>query len=65
MIRSQRKVYEELKAIYADDLKRKTTYKDLPEMRYLDMVIKESIRMYTPAPMIGRMIEEDTEWRKF
>ncbi|KAI4465938.1 cytochrome p450 family 4 [Holotrichia oblita] len=58
----QQKVYEELKAIFADDPQRKPTSADLQAMRYLEMVIKEALRLYTPIPLIGRRLENDVDW---
>ncbi|KAK9720578.1 Cytochrome P450 [Popillia japonica] len=58
----QRKIYEELQTIFADDPKRKATHRDLQAMKYLEMAIKESLRIYTTVPMIGRTLEEDIQW---
>ncbi|KAI4465971.1 cytochrome p450 family 4 [Holotrichia oblita] len=56
----QRKVYTELQSIFASNPKRSATYQDLQEMHYLEIVIKESLRIYTTIPFFGRTIEEDT-----
>lgn len=34
---------------------------DLKEMRYLEMVIKESHRLFSPVPLLFREVEEDFE----
>ena len=32
---------------------------DLSQMKYLEMVIKESMRLYPPIPMWARWLDED------
>lgn len=36
------------------------TYKQLTHFKYLDLVVKESLRIFPPTPMIGRQIVRDT-----
>ncbi|XP_044737542.1 cytochrome P450 4C1-like [Chrysoperla carnea] len=55
----QDRVYEELNSIF-NGSKRHATNDDLIEMKYLEMCIKESLRMYPSAPRISRVITEDT-----
>lgn len=54
----QTKVYAELKAIFGDS-DREATFADTLEMKYLERVIMESLRMYPPVPVIARKIKED------
>lgn len=58
----QKKVYEEMKTVLAGDLNRKPAYRDLQEMKYLEMVIKESLRLNSTVPFIGREVEQDIDW---
>nr|ULR85540.1 cytochrome P450 [Spodoptera frugiperda] len=54
----QEKVYEELQEVFGDS-DRPVTHEDLPRLKYLDAVIRESLRLYPPVPMITRKIEKD------
>jgi len=56
----QAKVHEELDEIFGDS-DRDIEFEDLPNLKYLECVIKEAQRMFPSVPMIGRELEEDTE----
>ncbi|XP_068628124.1 cytochrome P450 4d2-like [Battus philenor] len=57
----QQKILTEQKLIFADDFKRDATYSELQQMKYLEMVIKESLRLYPSVPLVERMITSDVE----
>ncbi|HYI93115.1 MAG TPA: cytochrome P450 [Bryobacteraceae bacterium] len=39
---------------------RPATYEDLPNLRYTEMILAESLRLYPPAWAVGRMVRRDT-----
>jgi len=56
----QTKIFEEQDAIFGDS-DREPTMEDLREMKYLEMCIKEALRVLPTVPMIAREMTEDTE----
>ncbi|KAJ8976569.1 hypothetical protein NQ317_016363 [Molorchus minor] len=57
----QDKVFQELKDIFQDDLYRPITFNDTVQMKYLERVILETLRMYPPVPIIARVVNEDVK----
>ncbi|XP_058814197.1 cytochrome P450 4g15-like [Topomyia yanbarensis] len=54
----QDRVYKEIKQIFGDS-NRKATFNDTLEMKYLERVIFETLRMYPPVPIIARKLTQD------
>ncbi|XP_071042446.1 cytochrome P450 4V2 [Parasteatoda tepidariorum] len=54
----QRLIHEELDDIFMGDNEREITRNDLSRMKYLECVIKETLRLYPPAPLFGREANE-------
>lgn len=56
----QAKVYEEIMGIFGDS-DRPATFADTLEMKYLERVILESLRLFPPVPMIARKLKQDVQ----
>lgn len=54
----QEKVMSEIKTIFGDS-HRDVTFADTLEMKYLERVIMETLRMYPPVPIIARKLNQD------
>ncbi|EAT45358.2 AAEL003399-PA [Aedes aegypti] len=59
----QDKIYEEIVAILGKNHKTvELTYQSLQEFKYLEMAIKEGLRLFPSVPFIGRNLVEDLEF---
>lgn len=56
----QMKVIEEITEVIGEDKTRPVTLQMLNDLNYLDLVLKESMRLFPPVPMIARTITEET-----
>ncbi|KAF7286409.1 hypothetical protein GWI33_005329 [Rhynchophorus ferrugineus] len=55
----QDKVYQELCETIGMDPKVELTLSNINDLKYLDIVVKEAMRIYQPVPLIERNIDED------
>ncbi|KAH0813908.1 hypothetical protein GEV33_008883 [Tenebrio molitor] len=55
----QQKAYQEQQIIFQDKETDTATYADLQNMKYLEKVIKESLRLYPSVPIYGRETNEE------
>ncbi|XP_042895835.1 cytochrome P450 4V2 isoform X2 [Parasteatoda tepidariorum] len=55
----QAKIHEELDQIFGDDKERPVTAEDLKYLKYLECVLKESLRLNPSVPVIGRKADKD------
>lgn len=53
----QERIFEECERVLGE--KRSPTLSDLAELKYMEAVIKETLRLYPSVPFIGRITEED------
>ncbi|XP_022912077.2 cytochrome P450 4V2-like [Onthophagus taurus] len=58
----QQKAYDEVFAMLGDDINQPITNHHVKEMKYLDLVIKESMRMKASAPLFVRTLNEDINY---
>ncbi|XP_064624492.1 cytochrome P450 4V2-like [Lineus longissimus] len=56
----QKKIHEEMDEIFGDS-DRPITHDDLRSMKYLERVLKESLRLFPSVPIFGRVLSEDTK----
>ncbi|XP_053660558.1 probable cytochrome P450 9f2 [Anopheles marshallii] len=55
----QDRLYEEITEVDAKLDGKPLTYEAVQEMRYMDMVVSESLRLWPPAPMVDRYCNRD------
>lgn len=55
----QKKVYEESSTTLGIDAKKPTTISDLNNLNYLELVVKETLRLYPSVPLYGRHMFAD------
>ncbi|XP_075160602.1 cytochrome P450 4d8-like [Haematobia irritans] len=62
--RVQNKILKEISKVFGiGDNEMPFTLATLNELKYLECVIREALRLYPPGPMIGRFIEQDLRYK--
>lgn len=61
---AQQKVFDEIRNVIGDDPEKPLTQKDLNDLNYLDLCIKETLRLFPSVPFYGRKIPENIELSK-
>ncbi|XP_070169370.1 cytochrome P450 4C1-like [Polyergus mexicanus] len=56
----QEKVHEELEEVFKDS-KTPASVKELSQLKYLERIIKETLRFYPSVPMVSRKLVEDVK----
>lgn len=60
----QLKCIKEIDDVFGMDLKQPSTLTKLNELSYMELVIKESLRLYPSVPAVGRHAMEDVQLSK-
>lgn len=61
---AQQKCYEEIVNVFGDDTEQTATLSLLNKLSYLELTIKEALRLFSPIPMIARTAIEDIKLSK-
>lgn len=55
----QQKCFQEIREVLGNDRIRPVSLNDLNNLNYLDLVIKESLRIFPSVPLVGRKLREE------
>lgn len=57
----QQKIYEESVEIIGEDINIPITYRNIQDLKYLEMVVKECLRYNSTVPLVERVLETDVD----
>ncbi|XP_037818738.1 cytochrome P450 4d1 isoform X2 [Lucilia sericata] len=57
----QQKCFEEIIQVFGKDKSKPVTYEDLNNLHYVELCIKETLRMFPSVPLLGRKVTEECE----
>ncbi|KAI8115393.1 Cytochrome P450 4d1 [Lucilia cuprina] len=57
----QQKCFEEIIQVFGTDKSKPVTYEDLNNLHYVELCIKETLRMFPSVPLLGRKVTEECE----
>ncbi|XP_017093177.2 cytochrome P450 4d1 isoform X2 [Drosophila bipectinata] len=58
---AQKKCFDEIRSVVGDDKATPVTYELLNKLHYVDLCVKETLRLYPSVPLLGRKVLEDCE----
>lgn len=61
---AQQKCYDEIVSVFGDDTEQPATLSVLNKLTYLELTIKEALRMFPPIPLVARTAMEDIKLSK-
>lgn len=56
----QRKCFQEIRDVLGDDCTKGVSCSELNNLQYLDLVIKETLRLFPSVPLMGRLLTEES-----
>uniref|UniRef100_T1GKH9 Cytochrome P450 n=1 Tax=Megaselia scalaris TaxID=36166 RepID=T1GKH9_MEGSC len=58
---TQKKCFEEIVEVFGTDKNATIGYEELSKLHYIDLCVKETLRMFPSVPILGRKVNEECE----